>query len=279
MRGAVTRGHNGSAAQMQVGSHGRSRRSPPPPLTAPRRQQAALVSKRIAAAACSPELLRVADVGPVGSLRALRSLTAWLGRHGRHVRTLTLSCHPELDDPRAAAATVAGCLVAAGAAGQLQQLEVFGHMANTEWLAAVRSLQKLRLGQSAGEALRLSPAISGLSSLRSLGLYGFPVSWDAQVRLPTGITRLGLVDIGPSLPPQASSGAAQSSGSCEGRLDAVLRAHHMLACLQLLVFRWRTCSRAARVPAQPPCCIKQAGRALCQARHSARRSRPGDNLC
>jgi hypothetical protein len=108
------------------------------------RQRLALLSKRLAAAACSPELLRDVDVGVLDSLALLRSLTAWLARHGLHVRRLECNFDPVLSDSDAAVA-IASCLATAGAAGQLEQLNLYSSFGSMEWLAAVRSLRRLKL--------------------------------------------------------------------------------------------------------------------------------------
>ena len=101
---------------------------PLPPTTVaaahrrPCRQCLALVSKRFAAAVCSPELLREADVGLAGGRRALRSLTAWLAHHGQHVQQLCIiALGEELQDSDGVTA-IASCLATAGAAGQLERL-------------------------------------------------------------------------------------------------------------------------------------------------------------
>ncbi len=161
-----------------------------------------LVSKRFAAAACSPELLRDVFVEEITSLPALRSLTAWLARHGQHARQLT--CQDFECDHPAWPAAVAACLTAASAAGQLEELAFEADIRSTEWLAALPLLQYCSVRSNAGAELLVSPAISGLTALRSLELFGCPIVLDPDTRLPTTITKLDLIDSNESMPPQAS---------------------------------------------------------------------------
>ncbi len=173
------------------------------------------------AAACDPELLREVDAGQLDGLWALRSLAAWLVRHGRHVRRLSLACYAEEHLPADCAAALASCLVAAGAAGKLEQMKVSGRVGSTEWVAALPSLQHLSVRDTAGEQLRVSPALSGLTALRSLALGGYPVSLAARARLPAGITWLDLLGDGSTeMPPQASGAAALLTRACKYQFAA-----------------------------------------------------------
>ena len=168
----------------------------------PCRQRLALVSKRFAAAACSPELLREVDVGVVEGLQAMRSLTAWLARYSQHVRQLCIiAVGEELKDSDGVTA-IASCVATAGAAGQLEQLELEGSFGSTEWLAAVRSLRHLGIVDSDHGLLPVSPAISGLTVLNSLDLRGELQL--ADTRLPGCITRLVVGDLSDEMPQQVS---------------------------------------------------------------------------
>ena len=174
------------------------------------RQRAALVSRRFAALCCSPELLREVEASArhsQHSLPALHSVTAWLERHGPHVRRFHLSALPARgDDAGGFAAALTACLEAAGAAGQLTELELFSEEVRTEWLAAMPSLRRLYL---VGDALHISSAIGGLTALQSLDLAGDDneMTWAAAGRLPTTITRLFVqADGAEQMPYQASRG-------------------------------------------------------------------------
>lgn len=148
------------------------------------------------------------DASELESLIELRSLAAWLRRHGRHVRQLKC-CFPSEGEGIDVATAVTSCLVAVGATGQLRELAVFGNIRSTEWLPAMRSLERLKLSDTEGEPLHLSPTISMLTALGSLELDGLPIRLDAAARLPPSITRLRLCDDGTSMPLQASGVAAQ----------------------------------------------------------------------
>lgn len=171
-----------------------------PPSLPHRLGPAALVCTRFAAAACSPELLRDLDLGTVNGLPAVRSLTAWLGRHSQQLRRLKLSCWSEAD-------AVASCLAAAGAAGQLVELDDGSHIASTEWLGAMSSLRRLTLNaiRGVGEELPISPAISALTALESLHLVGCGVSFQPGARLPACITRIKLENLGALFEEQAGN--------------------------------------------------------------------------
>ena len=158
------------------------------------------MSKRFAAAACSPELLQEVDADELSSVAALRSFAFWLLRHRQHVRRLacTITDQEQLE----AATATASCLTAAGAAGQLERLELYSSFGSTEWLLAMRSLRQLRLVDIAGAVLRISPAISSLTALRLLELDGDPVKWCAGAALPTSITWLELADNAAAMPEQ-----------------------------------------------------------------------------
>lgn len=168
------------------------------------RQRTALMSRRFAAAACSPLLLRRVDLPLLDSSSALESLAAWLARHGQHVRSLRYRCGPAHE--RFAQGLVSGtatCLTAAGAAGQLQDLCVYAALdeLHTGWLCTMRSLTRLQLSAT---PLSISPAIRGLTALQSLTLVG-EVDFKAGARLPTAITRLSVEcdESGEDLPAQA----------------------------------------------------------------------------
>ena len=132
------------------------------------RLEAALACRRFAAAACDPELLREVDAGQLEGLWALRSLAAWLVRHGRHVRRLSLACYAEhlLAD---CAAALASCLVAADAAGKLEQVKVSGRVGSTEWVAALRSLQHLQRAGYRRRTLDFSEGGDGGASSALIG--------------------------------------------------------------------------------------------------------------
>ena len=175
-----------------------------------------------------PELLREVDVGTLMGPPALRSLMAWLLRHGAHVRQLQFYAAPAMEVERSsAAATFMGCLVAAGAAGSLEELKTGGDMPSTEWLAAMRSLRRLLIvgSYAGGRPLPISPGISGLTALESLKLDSAvqPISFDAGARLPASITRLSLSDPGHQMPDQASGGAAKRSRTLQLRPRASLQ--------------------------------------------------------
>lgn len=158
----------------------------------------ALVSKRFAAAARSPELLQRADAGHVQGAVAVRSLEAWLARHGGHVRRLQLTASPlsrqDAAEVIATQTALAKCLEAAAAAGQLVRLSAGSCVTSTAWLGGMPSLQQLELfGETWVSPLHLSPAISGLTALRSLSLDGHIVTKDG-LQLPASITWLRLSD-------------------------------------------------------------------------------------
>lgn len=166
-----------------------------------------LVCKRFAAAARSPDLLRDLDVA-VTSLAALRSFTGFLEKHGQLLERLTLIClfgEGEEQDEVSAGAAVAACLAVAGAGGQLTELSARGSIHTTEWLPAMPSLRRLVLDQLHRSPLRICPAISTLTALRSLELQG-PMSFQASTRLPASIESLYLrLDNADDLPEQASA--------------------------------------------------------------------------
>lgn len=157
----------------------------------------ALVSRRFAAAACSPELLREVEVWSLDTLPLLRSFLAWLLRHGHHVRRLSMDCDPEEegeeeDEEEIAAAAIAACMPAVGAAGQLQQLELHAP-GGTAWLAAMPSLRRLQLYSWQWDApLTISPSISALTNLESLTAEGSNTEFADSVQLPPSITHLHL---------------------------------------------------------------------------------------
>ena len=174
------------------------------------RQQAALVSRRFAALCCIPELLRDVATPYVDSLPALLSFMAWLVRHGRHVLRLDFTARPAppLDEGCWTAAVVS-CLAASGTAGQLAELQ-FSYLLplplHTEWLAIMRSLRCLCLD---GDAIHISPAISGLTALQSLELSSMEIiNLTAGARLPTSMTRLCVTTDGAEqMPEQVKCGS------------------------------------------------------------------------
>lgn len=196
------------------------RRSLPAPPLAPatslprcRLRSAGLVSKRFAALSCSPELLRSVDVGRLIGVSAVQSLTAWLARHGKHVRELSFDCYDPYfghrlwdvhEEEAVTEAAVAACMTAAGTAGQLADLAASG-IRSTDWLSALRSLRQLCLSSdSISVPLRISPAISSLTALTSLSLYGDPIAFEAGAQLPASIEELCLSDSKEGIDEQAS---------------------------------------------------------------------------
>ncbi len=166
------------------------------------------MSKRFAAAACIPELLRQVSFEYGENLAPLQSLAAWLARHGQHVRTLAL-WDATADDLAAnavnasVASAVTTCLTAAFAPGRLEVLEAdMKLLAHTDWLAPARSLRDLTL---TGRPLHVSPAIAGLTALQSLELRG-RLQYAAGFQFPTSLTRLSLAqDDLHEMPPQVSA--------------------------------------------------------------------------
>ncbi|PRW21009.1 small GTP-binding [Chlorella sorokiniana] len=165
------------------------------------RQRAALACRRFAAAARAPQLLREVNVHIGSDLPKLHSLTAWLTRHGSHVRRLTGYVASD-DDPDWNAAA-ASCLAAVGTAGQLDELNLEGILDSTEWLAAMRSLQRCRLVNDENGELRVSAALGGLTALESLDLQGEPIKL-LPARLPASITYLHLCDSSDNMPQQVA---------------------------------------------------------------------------
>lgn len=169
----------------------------------------------------------------IASLPALHSLTAWLGRHGRHVRRLAYSDGGDDDHPWLAA--VARCITTAGTVGQLEQLTVDAGIRSTEWLAVMPSLRRCRIHNFALTELRIPPAISALTALRSLALAGEPIELDPETRLPTSITELELFQCsGEDMPQQViwwsggrmwhHSGTFGTAGAAQAASSATVRA-------------------------------------------------------
>ena len=109
----------------------------------------------------------------------MHSLAAWLVRHRQHARQLEVrmgSLQRPVGDAdaatAAAAAAVATCLAAASTAGWLEHLMCLGWYYDIEWLAAMEPLQHLQLAYSSSEHAEVAPAISALTTLRSLELSG-----------------------------------------------------------------------------------------------------------
>lgn len=122
----------------------------------------------------------------------MQSLTAWLAQHSQHLRRLQI---PFLPNDQSSGAAVAACLEMVGAAGQLVELSMGRGILSTQWLAALRSLRRLKLKAPwwpTSEFLHISPAIHGLTALEHLELKGSFFQLGAGVRLPASITRVEL---------------------------------------------------------------------------------------
>ena len=100
-------------------------------------------------------------------LQKLRSLAAWLSRHGQHVRTLRLRGRAAAgDDKDSVAVALATCVAIAGAAGQLEQLQVSSlEPLHTEWLTALRSVRHLGLAT----AVAVKPLLKFLTRTQTGG--------------------------------------------------------------------------------------------------------------
>ena len=154
------------------------------------RQTTALVSKRFAALACSPELLRQLNVR-VRGLDGLASFLAFVSRHGGHVQQLKFSAvRKPAEATSATAAAATACLAAAGAAGQLTALEVHGIVPATHWLASMRALGSLCLHPFSGIGQPTTAALGMLTALQELQLFGSAASLEPGVQLPSSITWL-----------------------------------------------------------------------------------------
>ncbi len=165
-----------------------------------------LACKRLAAAACSPELLREMHVVDLQNVPAVRSFTGFLAQHGRHLQRLTVRCADSTGEGElAAVAAAAACLTIAGVGGQLMELSASGCIRSSDWLAAMRSLRRLCLdSQPYGEPLHISPVISALTALSALTLEG-DIIMPAGTRLPAGIESVTLqFDSLDAFPHQAS---------------------------------------------------------------------------
>lgn len=173
------------------------------------------MSKRFAAAACSPELLREAHLLYIQGLGNLHAAAAWLAQHGRHVRKLSFSARLAAgEDKSSATSALAACLAAAGAAGQLAELQMTCS-APTDWLATMRSLRRLSL---AGDKLVVSPAIAQLTALQSLELKSQSglgsMTLQAGVSLPANLTRLCIANHAQEMPPRVGLCMVHWSCAC-----------------------------------------------------------------
>ncbi len=161
----------------------------------------ALVSKRFAAAARSPELLRVVEVQ--SSLADMASFVPWLTRHGQHVRQLKFVPNPRpwpLADDEQICAALHSCLLALGAAGQLQELVLWCWFGDTDWLESILSLRRLQL-YTRGLGPPLSPALGGLTHLEELTL-SVEDQFEPDMRLPPSITCLEWIATSKPVPQQ-----------------------------------------------------------------------------
>ena len=160
------------------------------------------MSKRFAAAACSPHLLRQVEVEV--SLAGMASFVPWLARHGQHVWCLEFTPDRSAPDSERAATVkaLAKHLPALGAAGQLQELQLWDWSASTGWLAAMQSLRRLTFSTwRALQPLHILAAVGQLTRLEHLHLER-AVAFDASVRLPPSITRLAIGDQSATMPAQ-----------------------------------------------------------------------------
>lgn len=176
-----------------------------------RLQVVCFVCKRFRQLCMAPELLRLVQLATLGAVAPrCGSLQQFLSRHAQHVRRLTLHLAPinELvppllgalpgldDEKQQLQAALAVCLAACGAASSSGSgLEELVLSAGTPvppaavWLPPLARLQVLWLGQERC-ALELPPSISGLTSLRELGLRAREWAGAGPPLLPLSLTRL-----------------------------------------------------------------------------------------
>ena len=197
-------------------------------LAYPRRLRSArLVSKRFHRLCAGPQLLRELCVRCTG-LAAAESLALFMCKHGRHVRTLHATFTRGDDHPSDLAAAISVAITAAGAGGQLQELELEagyspqppGSDCTTvlpaAWLPAVPSLRRLAIrSHSASSATRLPAHL--LAALEWLHLDG-RLAFAPGAALPTSVTNLRLGSAGDGdMPPQVRRG---KGGGCRAPAPA-----------------------------------------------------------
>lgn len=157
--------------------------------------------RRFRALACAPPLLHDINVQARGAkaLPTARALQPWLARHAAHVQRLDLSFSGGEDEHSELAGVLSRCVEAGCAAGQLQELELYGHqLGPLPWLPAMGCLARLTL--VCWTPCALPPEISGLSRLQSL--FVTSPHFHAATRLPPSLTYLGMESSSIEMPPQ-----------------------------------------------------------------------------